>query len=308
MPRTNARRIRSRRYCGTLFWRGAGPVLRLRRICETDGDLFRYVIFGRESCPTTGRRHLQFYIELKKAIGISRLKRELGDGFSTAHFEAAKGNSEENRRYCSKEKDFEEYGSVATSSQGRRTDLDEIKRKIEEGASSREIADNYFSQWVVYRRSFEEYRALLQPPAHRPELKVRCLVGVAGAGKTRFIYEYCNELGRPLWISRPSLQWFDGYGGEADVLIDDFRGQCDYEFLLRVLDIYPLRVPIKGGFVAWNPTNIWITSNLEPESWFPSESVAPLRRRIHELLRCSGDFSEDTWPAKKEDFKIKLHL
>lgn len=309
MPRKNAKRQRSRRWCFTHFWRSPREIYRLRELGTENGELVRYLLIGREQCPRTGRRHIQGYVELRKAVGLRGIKRAFGEYYHKAHFEPAKGDFAANREYCTKEGDFEEFGRPAVTSQGRRSDLEEIRTEIQAGATELDVADRHFAQWVVYRRSFGAYRSLLSPPKHRPQLEVYLLQGKAGLGKTRFVFERCHGHQKPLWISRPSLQWFDGYQGEEDVLIDDFRGQCEYEFLLRVLDIYPLQVPIKGGFVPWNPLRIWITSNLDPESWFPTIcDLGPLRRRIRRCVKLDGVFTEDTWNDKKRELEIKLNL
>jgi len=117
------------------------------------------------------------------------------------------------------------------------------------------------------------------------------LVGTAGSGKTRLVFQKCPSL----WIAPdPSLKWFDGYGGEEDVLLDDYRGGADDAFLLRVLDRYPLTVPIKGGFVVWKPTRIFITSNDEPPFGHFRISAAVLRRiRSTRRIDTQLDFDDD---------------
>lgn len=66
--------------------------------------------------------------------------------------------------------------------------------------------------------------------------------------------------------------WFDGYEGQDDVLMDDYQcSMLDREFFLRLLDRYPMQVPVKGGFVEWRPKRIIITSNHNPIDWYASE-------------------------------------
>ena len=84
--------------------------------------------------------------------------------------------------------------------------------------------------------------------------------GKTGTGKTRTAVELAEEAGKDYWISHGNLNWFDGYNGQEYVIIDDFRrGMCDFHFLLRLTDRYIIEVPIKGGFVNWNPKVIIIT-------------------------------------------------
>lgn len=62
-------------------------------------------ILGKEICPTTGTPHLQGFIKLKKPSRITELKIT-----GKPHFEACKGNEEQNVKYCSKDGDFIKWG------------------------------------------------------------------------------------------------------------------------------------------------------------------------------------------------------
>lgn len=86
-----------------------------------------------------------------------------------------------------------------------------------------------------------------------------------------------------------NLKWFDGYTGQKTVIFDDFRGTPEnYSQVLRLTDRYPMRVPIKGGYVAWVPTTVIFTCPGKPEDTWPfqSESLGQLYRRISKCL-CS---------------------
>lgn len=272
------RQQRSRGWSFTLHSFFPNHVLRLRALVSA-GSRTDYVIFGREVCPTTSRRHLQGYLHLTAKGTMDYVKSLLGDDFRTIHLEPSKGTGFQNRKYCSKDGDFEEYGICP--SQGRRSDLNLIQAKIKEGVSEGTIADEHFSQWVVYRRSFAAYRDLLSKPVLRPELRVFALIGAPGIGKTRYAFNYARRKQQDAWIAPdPELKWFDGYRGEDCAILDDYRGDGQFVFLLRLLDIYPLRVPIKGGFTQWIPTRIFITSNKMPEAWHIDQDFRALNRRI----------------------------
>lgn len=62
-------------------------------------------IVGKEVCPTTNTLHLQGYISLIKPMRITEMK-ILGN----PHFEACKGNEEQNIKYCSKENNYITWG------------------------------------------------------------------------------------------------------------------------------------------------------------------------------------------------------
>jgi hypothetical protein len=72
------------------------------------------------------------------------------------------------------------------------------------------------------------------------------------------------------------------------LLIDDFYGWIKYGFLLKVLDIYPLRLAVKGShaYACWE--TVYITSNKAPETWYAGGMTAALRRRIHSIEHIEG--------------------
>lgn len=65
---------------------------------------------------------------------------------------------------------------------------------------------------------------------------------------------------------------------------------CKFSFLLRLLDIYPLQVPVKGSFVDWCPENIYITTpyNVEETFSLQSEHLKQLTRRIFQVREFRG--------------------
>ena len=144
----------------------------------------------------------------------------------------------------------------------------------------KQIAEEYFGSWCRYRKSFDAYRRLRVSRSAR-DVRVIVLWGKPGTGKTRIVFESEPEL----WIAPdPTLQWFDGYCGQSTVLIDDYRGDGKEAFLLRLLDRYPIMVPVKGGFVDWVPTKIFITSNISPPFGHNAIDEA-LARRVERVIK-----------------------
>lgn len=282
MPNKNQKKCaktkmsQSKYWCFTLNNYKPNDVLLLRQLGRRD-EVVTYLVFGREGRTTpAGTPHLQGYVELRRRLRLSQLKVLIGQ---RAHFERRRGTGKEAADYCKKEGDFEEYGTAPTGKdgdRGRRSDLEDIRQQITNGAGNLEIAETNFSQWCFHRKAFQEYRLLRSERSTR-DVKVFSLVGEPGVGKTRLVF----HLHPGVW-SCPStdLRWFDGYSGESTVLFDDYRGGADGSFLLRVLDRYPLQVPIKGGFVAWIPTRIYITSNLAAP-YGHDDIQKPVQRRIN---------------------------
>lgn len=229
-----------------------------------------YLVFGKEAVSTY---HLQGYVELSKKISLSKMKTFL----SRAHWEKAKGNSLQASSYCKKDGDFQEGGLLMK--QGQRSDLEEIKSKIESGASEMEIASEHFSKWVVYRRSFQAYATLISP-IRKWETQCHVYWGKTGTGKTRFVMDQVMD---QEYYSPGDYDWFDGYAGQPIVIIDDFRGEYKLQFLLKLLDRYPMSVKVKGSFANWCPKKVYITSNIHPSKWYPDAdpySMMALYRRL----------------------------
>lgn len=65
-------------------------------------------VAGLETCPTTGRKHIQGYLEFKSKKRPMPMLSEVLPG---AHWEVARGNRDQNREYCTKEGDFESWGT-----------------------------------------------------------------------------------------------------------------------------------------------------------------------------------------------------
>lgn len=285
----------SKYWCFTLNNYGAEDETRLQECKE-----FSYIVYGRE-VSATGTRHLQGYVEFRRRSRHGTVKRALGD---RSHVERRRGSPLEASEYCKKDGDFFSAGEISKG-QGHRSDLEVIRKEIVEGKNEEEIADDHFTQWCQYRKSFNQYRILKFSKEVRRELKVLTMIGPSGVGKTGLAYVWFPDLYR---VPSPDLKWFDGYNMEETVLIDDYRGAADECFLLQLLDIYPIMVPVKGGFVPFAPERIILTSNMDiPFNHLSIEEA--VKRRIHHEIEFrdgqSVDFSNKDWieDARKSIFE-----
>lgn len=81
-------------YCFTLFgYENIEQAVqdRLIGICDK-------ALYGKETCPETGRKHLQGFMQLKRAMRKTELKIP-----GNPHLKACRGNEEQNEEYCSKD-------------------------------------------------------------------------------------------------------------------------------------------------------------------------------------------------------------
>lgn len=238
---------------------------------------FKYVIFGRE-VGESGTAHLQGYVSIGERKGLSWLRATISP---RAHFEVMHRNSTPQKAaaYCRKDGDFEEYGELPPGC-GHRSDLVCLYGDIRAGKGEDEVEEAYPAQFIRYQRSIQSLlRKYTKPREGPPTVKV--FWGRTGTGKTKTVYEShaLEEI-----YSHPGGSWFDGYHGQEVALFDDFGGsEFKLTYLLKLLDRYPMNVPIKGSFVVWKPKTIYMTSNRPPEDWYMnahSSHVEALVRRF----------------------------
>src|SRR6185503_7283590 len=117
---------------------------------------------------------------------------------------------------------------------------------------------------------------------HFRKIKVSVLIGPPGCGKTRKVYDNHDITDiYKLNTSTNGTLWFDGYVGQRILLIDDFKGWIKFTELLTILDVYPYRCQIKGGYCYANWDEVYITSNYSIDNWYNDVNLSALMRRIH---------------------------
>lgn len=247
------------------------------RLSDLVPDSLSFLIYGEE-IGDSGTPHLQGYAEFKTRVRFSKAKSVLGN---RCHLEKRKGSSEQAAAYCEKDGAFTRLGEISKSSQGKRSDLDDLHKSLKEKRPMSEIADEHFGQFLKYQRGINAYRLVT---ATRRDWAMSVVVyhGKTGAGKTRAVYDNLPAA-EELYV-HPGGPWFDGYDQQPIVLFDDYAGsEFKLQYLLKLLDRYPMQVPVKGGFVSFVPREVYITSNLHPEDWYRNanpEHVQAMLRRI----------------------------
>lgn len=237
----------------------------------------KYIIYGVETCKKTHRLHLQGYVELKNAYRIAAVKKILND--PSVHLEKRQGTRDEAITYCRKDGVVTEYGQ--NEGQGSRTDL---KISISDAKTVKDFAQKNPELYCRYRGGIKDLMAWKLEDSV-PEFRfvdVTVYWGATGTGKTRSVEDESKECGNRLYTLGKDGDrcWFDGYDGQEILHLEEFNGWMPYSFLLRVLDGYRLRLPIKGGhtFSAW--TMVYITSNVEPSRWYSFGMTPALQRRL----------------------------
>lgn len=239
-----------------------------------------------------GTEHIQGYLQFARQLDMAAVKIILPRG----HFERARGSYLQNKTYCSKENNgtFVEFGTPR-GTQGTRNDLSEIKNLIiNEKKPIREIVINNVCNYQQLR--FAENLVKYQlPSGWTCEKEVRWYYGATGTGKSHAAHEECDP--DDTWIAKTQqgqLQWFDGYYGQKNVIMDDFRASwLRLNELLRLTDKYWMSVPVKGSFVPWTPKLIIITTPRSIDETYNSENedIDQLKRRIRTVKHFSDPFN-----------------
>lgn len=112
-----------------------------------------YLVYGKETAPTTGTPHLQGYLYLKNPTTVSAVRRKL-KGFDVR---IAHGSPSQNRVYCTKQ-DSKPYEKGSMPSQGNRSDLTEYVESIKSGKTDLELATDHPTEYCKYFKVADRLR------------------------------------------------------------------------------------------------------------------------------------------------------
>lgn len=241
------------------------------------------MIFGKEICPTTSKEHLQGFIIFNSNKSLKGLKKELFPW--SPHLERSYAGAVVNINYCKKDGNVWFEDGDPPKGQGLRIDLKTIKARVEAGDTITEMIDkglinNY--QQIQLAEKLNKYVKF-----KRTKPVVIWLYGETGTGKTRFVHENYSDV----YVAMNN-KWWDGYQSQSVILIDDLRvDDYPFNYLLRLLDAYPLQLETKGGTVQLRNKVFFITCPTTVVGLFGStysgEDVGQLIRRINEIVHVS---------------------
>ncbi len=235
----------------------------------------KFLVYQLEEAPTTGTPHFQGYVCFDQAIRGSTLLRMLSVNGEAPYLRARTRSHLYSKEYASKPETRVEgpwtYGDDAgiANSQGSRSDLTTIKRKLDTGASMKEITDEHFESCARYYKYFREYKRIHASPRDW-EMEIIVLVGTTGSGKTRWVYDtYGKDNVYSVPEAKGSGTYWDDYDGQETVLVDEMYGKrFSHGFLLRLCDRYQFTVPVHQSAVNFSSKRIIFTSNVHPKEWY----------------------------------------
>lgn len=244
-----------------------------------DESKMNYLAYGKEICPTTNKHHWQGFVYWKNGHTIKSTSK----WFNNAHVEHCIGSLESNEKYCSKEGEYTTFGEKPK--QGKRTDLIEIKDKLLDGSLS--VIEIRATEPIVYH----QYGRLLERLEDDRLLTLRrswrtegfWFWGKTNTGKTHHAVG-THDLNDIYFWTAEDGKWFDGYIGQSVVILDDFRGELQYQTLLKMCDKWPFSVPRRGRspypFLA---KRVYVTAPCRPEHYYvcnDKDSIDQLLRRF----------------------------
>lgn len=257
MPKQKNRRSRSWAFTVQNPGKADGEYLRLFKALPG----IKYIVFQREEAPSTDTEHLQGMATFKEKVSFSKLK-------LWSWREPSKNNAKL-IAYCKKEETRKE-GHITmewgvSPAPGKRTD-------IEDGIKLMKANPNLtWSEYGMKNQAIPKYMAFFQKVYLETSAKRnhKCkgvwLFGESGSGKS-----YAARQGK--YYEKGFNKWWDGYLGEARVVIDDLKGGVTITQLKKWCDEYPEKGETKGGHIQILCSELFVTSNEPPWSMYPNVS------------------------------------
>lgn len=267
----------------------------LRKLEEQ--DLLQYAIFQRECGEQKHTIHFQFFVIFKTKQYFSKLKKDyLPQG---CHFAPMISNSRLCRDYCSKNDGTRVSGPYEIgefTEQGKRTDLLEAIKMIDDGMSFDLVCRAYPTQSVMYEQKLKSrihnnLESKFKSTARN--LEITFVYGPPGVGKTTYVNSQANfDFGNIFVVENYGEYMFTGYSGEDVVLFDEYIGQVKpIAKMNKLLEPFPKRLNVKGGVVQAAFTRVFIVSNYPLNDIYKDckeeqlESYRAFCRRINKIIR-----------------------
>lgn len=267
----------------------------LRKLEEQ--ELLQYAVFQRECGDEKHTIHFQFFLIFKTKQYFTKLKNEyLPYG---CHFAPMRSNSRICKNYCSKNDGTRVSGPYEIgefTEQGKRTDLLEAIKMIDDGMPFELVEQAYPTQSVMYEQKLKSRLHSVQDRKFKTmarNLEVTYIYGPPGVGKTTYVNSQINyEFDKLFVVENYGHFMFDGYSNEDVLLFDEFMGQIKpIGTFNKILEQFPKRLNVKGGFVQAAFTKVFIVSNYSLNEVYKDcmqeqyESFKAFSRRLNKIIR-----------------------
>lgn len=315
---SKAKDPQSRYWCVTLHLDNAGHPTR-EELIEQLSKTETLAVGQLEKGGETGALHWQLYLNFATPARFSTVKNRFKIGSyrdedgkrkpiylgKAPHVEARKGSHSAAYFYCLKDESCADPESrfnlgipEPEPETGGSQTLEQLHGKVRDGeAVANLLKDSYKA--LSHVRGLRELEGVIQAETwgnQEREVRVHYLWGAAGIGKTRGVY--AKEGYRDVYAPGSYKHPWDNYSGQRVLLLDEFAGQIEFEFLLKLLDRYPLLMPARYSDKWAAFTTVYIVSNLSLEQLYPEVQDDPARQeQWAALLRRLTTYEEMTTPG-----------
>ena len=251
----------------------------LSRVGQRDCRI-TYLVYGNEVAPTTGTPHLQGYCEYRQSTW-PQIRLVLGERFA---FKSCKCSGESNARYCKKDGDYKEAGTIRVG-QGKRSDLEGVAADVLAGNKRREIAMTHPEAYIKYAKGINMLIGCCEKPR---TVKPWVLVfwGPTGTGKSTMALKLAKAAGT--YFYKDHTKWWQGYEQQTTVIFEEFRSeQCTLPLFLRTHDFTEMTVETKGDSAQLKSAIHVLTTPFHPNDWYAdvtTEDKRQILRRIDHIV------------------------
>jgi len=244
-------------------------------LAQLESVPFKYCCYALEE-GESGTPHVQGYVVMPRTMRFSAMKKLLPVG---THFEAAKGSTQQNIAYCSKQSKLVELGTrPLTQNEKGAANADRFKAAYAAAkvGNFEEIPEDIR---VRYYRTWKEIHKDYMPQVEDVEGTTgRWYYGASGVGKSRQA-----RIDYPNAYFKMCNKWWDGYQGQENVIIDDIdlNHNCLGHHLKIWTDRYAFLAETKGGAIMIRPKVVVVTSQYEIGTIFTEPGICEaLNRRF----------------------------
>lgn len=250
-------------------------------------ERLKYICWGYEK-GEEGTPHLQGMCVYKNPRSFKAVCRELQEVVDVKmHVEQAKKPAIACMRYCQKDGDFFENDPEARpKEQGARSDLETLRDAIVIGAVTvDDVALLNPFMFHQYGRTLEKIQGIVGRKKYRDwRTEGLWMWGPTGVGKSYQVKMQWKKDPDNWYKLHEDGGWWEGYSGQENVWIDEFRGGIPYNQLLQLIDDTPFQVKMRyRGTIPFLSKKIWITSCMPPDEVYNNlaekDSLAQLYRR-----------------------------
>lgn len=272
------------------------------KIKEIISEKFKTNIYVCMSDEIGSTLHTHVFLVFSSRVRWSMIKRY----FNEAHIEICKGNVSENIQYIKKEgkwildeskqetkieNSFEEVGTPPPDSKGKRSDLSELYRMIQDNMTNSEIIQNN-QDYILQIDKLDKLRNTILIDKYKDKLRLGIEViyisGATGTGKTRYVMEksgYSN-----VYRVTDYIHPFDSYMTQSVICFDEFRSSINISKMLMYCDIYPVELQARYSNKIACYTTVYIVSNWPLERQYVEDQIndketwSAFLRRITKVL------------------------